>query len=688
MLYKLRHAGRRAFARFDSLLERGFGTRLNPLLHLGAMTIFFCWVVLVSGIWLLIFFRTSVDGAYQSVEYLTHEQWYLGGVMRSLHRYASDAAIVTLLLHMIKEWVIDHYRAKRWFSWITGVPLLWLLIPLGITGYWLVWDRLAQYVALTSAELLDAVPIFTDSMARNFLSAEALSDRFFTLMAFMHLIGLPLFLVFAIWLHVFRISGPRINPPRKLMVGTLLVLVLLSLVYPALSQGKADLAMAPQSLALDWYYLLVYPLMKSWPPAAVWSLLLGFSLLLLLAPWLPPARSPAVAVVDLENCNGCARCVDDCPYGAVMMRPRTDGTAYDQEAVVDAALCVSCGICVGACPTAMPFRKATTLSPGIDLPDLSAATLRAQIEAAGARLRGQQRVIAFACAGSTAGQGLEDHATAVVTLRCMAQLPPSFVDFILSRNLADGVYLAGCTGGDCAYRIGAEWTRLRMHRDRDPRLRRRIDSKRLALAWDDAWKTFGRPANTLQAFRDRLAALAPGSAAAEPPKPQRGERWRRRGVRAVAYGLFAVAASTFSAWPVFELFGGNQAVISLTITHAGQRVEQCRRLSQQELERLPPNMRKPADCPRQRHPVAILFQVDGRTLYQTLEQPSGIWKDGESTVYARLPVDAGEHRLFIGMSDSGDAQKFDYQQAAVLKLVPQQNVVVEFDGEKQLFVFR
>ncbi len=71
---------------------------------------------------------------------------------------------------------------------------------------------------------MDWLPIFTDSMARNFLSDAALSDRFFTLMAFLHLIGLPLFLVFGIWLHVFRINGPRINPPRLLMVGSLLAM--------------------------------------------------------------------------------------------------------------------------------------------------------------------------------------------------------------------------------------------------------------------------------------------------------------------------------------------------------------------------------------------------------------------------------------------------------------------------------
>ena len=83
-------------------LDGGFEpTSLNPFRHLGSLTIFFFWIVLVSGIWLFIFFRTSVDGAFESVEYLTHDQWYLGGVMRSLHRYASDAAIITLALHMI-----------------------------------------------------------------------------------------------------------------------------------------------------------------------------------------------------------------------------------------------------------------------------------------------------------------------------------------------------------------------------------------------------------------------------------------------------------------------------------------------------------------------------------------------------------------------------------------------------------
>ncbi len=56
----------------------------------------------------------------ESVEYLTREQWYLGGMMRSLHRYASDAAVLIIVLHIVKEFAFDRYRSQRWFTWRTG----------------------------------------------------------------------------------------------------------------------------------------------------------------------------------------------------------------------------------------------------------------------------------------------------------------------------------------------------------------------------------------------------------------------------------------------------------------------------------------------------------------------------------------------------------------------------------------
>ena len=329
----------------NRFLRWGFPGTENPMNHLGSLTIFFGWIVLISGLWLLIFFRTSISGAFESLEYLTHEQWYLGGIMRSLHRYASDAMIITIALHIVREFSRNTYRLTRWFSWVAGIPLVWMVFVLGISGYWLVWDELAQYVAITSSELLDAIPIFTSKMAANFLQDSALSNRFFTLMAFLHLIGLPIFLVFGIWLHVFRLTSPRINPPKQLMAGSLLAMLVLSLVFPAVSQDQANLALAPQTIELDWFYLHIYPLVKIWSPGWVWVFLVGISTLIMFAPWLPPGKAQKAAIVDLDNCNGCQRCADDCPYGAIQVVPRSDGKRYEHEVVVDPGLCTSCGIC-------------------------------------------------------------------------------------------------------------------------------------------------------------------------------------------------------------------------------------------------------------------------------------------------------------------------------------------------------
>jgi coenzyme F420-reducing hydrogenase delta subunit len=61
-------------------------------------------------------------------------------------------------------------------------------------------------------------------------------------------------------------------------------------------------------------------------------------------------------------------------------------------------------------------------------------------------------------------------------------VPPSFVDFALSRDLADGVFLAGCADGDCFYRLGDRWMTERLAGRRDPYLRQRVDRSRVCFA--------------------------------------------------------------------------------------------------------------------------------------------------------------------------------------------------------------
>ena len=502
----LRRVLRTGFAWMESALDRVFPPTCNPLYHLGTLGFLYYWVVVASGIYLYIFFDTGLTEAYDSIESITYEQWYLGGIMRSLHRYASDGMIAMMAVHTLREFSLDRYSGARWFTWFTGLPIIWMVYAAGISGYWLVWDKLAQYIAIATTEWLDWLPIFGGTIARNFLSPERLDDRFFTLMVFLH-IFIPLFLLFVLWIHLQRVAKPAINPPRLLAGGTLAMLLVLSLVKPAESQAPADLSVVASEVGLDWFYLPGYPLVDIWSRGAVWALVAVATAMFVVLPWLPPLRRAraTAARVDLDNCNGCARCADDCPYNAIDMKQRTDGKPFDHEAVVDPDLCVACGICAGACPTSIPFRRASALIPGIDLPDLTMRELRQRIHDECGGLQGKQRIMLFGCDHGYDVNRLGGPGVAAVRLPCIGMLPPSFIDYVLSRDLADGVMLTGCSEGECHNRHGVRWTLDRLARKRDPYLRQRVPLERVATVWAapvEGWVL----RRELAAFEDRLLA--------------------------------------------------------------------------------------------------------------------------------------------------------------------------------------
>ena len=510
---------RSAFDIVELGLDRVFSQSWNPLHHLGALGFFMYWIVAASGIYIYIFFDTGITEAYSSVDYMTHDQWYLAGVMRSLHRYASDVMVLFMVIHMAREIGLDRYRGARWFTWSTGVPIIILLFVCGITGYWLVWDQLAQFIAVRSTEWLDWLPIFGTPTAANFLTPESLDDRFFSLMIFIH-IAAPLILLLVLWIHLQRVSRPQIHPPRGLAVGMFAAMVVLSLVMPATSHGPADLSTVVSVLRLDWFYLGLYPLLDYWSAGTVWAALAVFLLTVLFLPLMPPMRRVAAAVVHLDHCNGCTRCVDDCPFGAVSMAPRSDGAKFDLEAVVNPSLCVSCGICVGSCPSSTPFRRRGDMVTGIDLPDFSLADLRAATRAASETLTGEQRVMVFGCTHGPKPATRDATRVGFVGLPCIGMLPPPFIDYVLSRGLADGVFLSGCASDACYNRFGLEWTDARIDRERDPQLRRRVPRERVARLWA------GRPeGKTLANAVDRFATgLTPRASAVAGPSGQDGAK--------------------------------------------------------------------------------------------------------------------------------------------------------------------
>ncbi|MCK9514793.1 MAG: 2Fe-2S iron-sulfur cluster-binding protein [Ottowia sp.] len=358
---------RSGFMAIEAVFNHAFGDRMNPFYHLGKITFFLFWVIAVTGLVLYVFFDTSVEGAYRSVEAVTHGAFGLGSLIRGLHRYGSDAMVLSMMLHMLRYFAFDRLRGFRAFSWVTGVGLLWLTYASGVNGFMLPWDRLAQFVTQTSFEWLDWLPGFGGRLIRNFILPEHVTNRLFSLLVFMH-IGVPLLLLLLMWIHVQRVPKASTVPPRPIAIALMLTLVVVSFAVPVFSQGPADLHTTPMSLSLDWFLLPVFPLIQEGYSGLLWALVVGFTALGTALPWLTFRRS-AKASHNLTIHPGPAQVV-----------ARAGETLLDAGLRADLALpfdCRSggCGVCV-----------CTVLAGRVDLGPYQEAALTPAMRAKGQAL--------------------------------------------------------------------------------------------------------------------------------------------------------------------------------------------------------------------------------------------------------------------------------------------------------------
>jgi hypothetical protein len=157
--------------------------------------------------------------------------------------------------------------------------------------------------------------------------------------------------------------------------------------------------------------------------------------------------------------------------------------------------------------------------------------------------------------------------------------------------------------------------------------------------------------------------------------------------QAVLYGAFAAALGYFSTSPQYIHLASDRALVKVSFTHAAQRIGECRRRSDEELAKMPPNMRVREECPRGRAPVRVELRIDGAPVYVETLQPGGLSGDGAASVYRRLEVPAGRHRIEARLSDRADG-KFGYEREETVDLAPAQILLVEFNARAGGWEFR
>jgi quinol-cytochrome oxidoreductase complex cytochrome b subunit len=189
------------------------GIKLSYTLCLGGLSFFLFIMLTITGIYLMFFYRPSVDFVYQDVQAL-QTQVSFGLLVRNLHRWSAHLMVITVFLHMARVFYTGAYKPPREFNWVVGVILLLLTLLLAFTGYLLPWDQLAVWAVTVGTSMMQNSPVIGDQVQFALLGGPVIGAptlvRWYTL----HVLFLPFILVLFIAIHFWRIrkdggiSGP------------------------------------------------------------------------------------------------------------------------------------------------------------------------------------------------------------------------------------------------------------------------------------------------------------------------------------------------------------------------------------------------------------------------------------------------------------------------------------------------
>jgi len=467
--------------------------RLNPLPHAGTISVFLLGVVVLTGVYITLFFQYGTEASYRAVAAM--EGNAIQKVARAVHRYSSAALVLTTVVHTWRIFVGARFtgRPRRW-RWATGVAALLVIWLAGVTGYWLVQDVRAQALSDAAAALL-APSARGAAWATRHLSGAGTGSGSWLLVVvwFAHLIltGVVAWFLFR---HLRRSRLPWL-PPRHWMILMGGALVLVGLAFPVGMLPAASASRLPGHMPLDPFVLfLLPPLLSGWR----WVAVVAGGLLTALVVFLPRllrSADPAPVVIDADACTGCELCVVDCPYRALTMvggAPATDGDdagpagdgggrGHRAIAQVDPAACVACGICVGSCAfdaITLPGRLGDLASGGAAGGGPAVGMGQEQLDVAGRPVvvacDRHLELSAAALRGTAAGN---DHGDAgaepvVLRVRCAGMFAPAAIGHLMNDG-ATGVHVVGCPPHDCRYGVGNRLAAERLSGERAPHPPRR-----------------------------------------------------------------------------------------------------------------------------------------------------------------------------------------------------------------------
>ena len=156
--------------------------------------------------------------------------------------------------------------------------------------------------------------------------------------------------------------------------------------------------------------------------------------------------------------------------------------------------------------------------------------------------------------------------------------------------------------------------------------------------------------------------------------------------RFAVLALVFMGVAALSNRPLHRSLPEGTGVLMLSFSHGADRRAACRPATEEEMARMPPNMRRREICPRDRPPIRVEFDIDGKRVFEADVPPSGIAGDGPSRVHQRYVLPAGSYDVAVRMRERPDGD-FAWHGERTIHIDPGANRVIDFRATAGGFVF-
>ncbi len=193
------------------LTEYWIPKNINFLWAMGVVLTVLFMILLISGVFLLMYYKPDIHLAYDSVNYTIMQEVKYGWLWRHLHAVGASLVFLVIYIHMFVGIYYGSYKQGREMIWIGGMILFVLFSAEAFSGYMLPWGQMSYWAAAVITNLFGGIPVIGTDLViwirGNFTVADATLTRFFML----HVLLLPMLILVFIAIHFFTLRFPHVN---------------------------------------------------------------------------------------------------------------------------------------------------------------------------------------------------------------------------------------------------------------------------------------------------------------------------------------------------------------------------------------------------------------------------------------------------------------------------------------------